>query len=299
MRVTLDNLRVLDAIERNGSFAAAADELHRVPSAVTYAINKLELDLGVSLFDRTGYRAQLTPAGQDLLKGGRLLLEQALTLEKNIMISAGFIAPNLSIAYDDALGFDGIKKIIGLFIKSHPEVSIDLSAEVLNGCKDALVSGTADLVIGCFSELPNDTFYRYKSLGYISFIFAVDPQHPLAKARVPLTHKEIANHRIIIVRDSAKTIPKASSGYAPDRQFLTVSSMECKIKAQVAGLGVGFIPLSLAKPYLEAGLLIQKEVDRPKTNGSCYLAWREDKMNPILKSGIDLILKYKKELFPA
>ena len=59
--ITLDALQTLDAIERRHSFAAAAEELHRVPSAVSYTINKLEEDLGVALFDRkrrtTEYKA--------------------------------------------------------------------------------------------------------------------------------------------------------------------------------------------------------------------------------------------------
>jgi len=64
MRLTLDALTVLDAIDRKGSFAAAAEELHRVPSAMTYAVQKLEEDLDALLFDRRGHRAQLTEAGR-------------------------------------------------------------------------------------------------------------------------------------------------------------------------------------------------------------------------------------------
>ena len=49
MRLTLDALRVLDAIDRKGSFAAAADDLHRVPSAVTYSVRQVEEGLGIAL----------------------------------------------------------------------------------------------------------------------------------------------------------------------------------------------------------------------------------------------------------
>jgi DNA-binding transcriptional LysR family regulator len=66
VRLTLDALEVLDAIARKGSFAGAAEALHRVPSAITYTAQKLEEDLGVSLFDRSGHRAVLTEAGKEL-----------------------------------------------------------------------------------------------------------------------------------------------------------------------------------------------------------------------------------------
>src|SRR3546814_804135 len=162
MRISLDSLRVLDAIERNNSFAAAAEELNRVPSAVTYSIKQLESDLGVSIYDRSGYRAQLTPIGKDLLAGGRFLLEQTHALEKKIRVSAGLVIPNLRIAFDDALGFDGMQSILGALFEYFPDISINLSAEILNGCKDALLVGSADLVVGYLSEPPTEALYCYE-----------------------------------------------------------------------------------------------------------------------------------------
>jgi DNA-binding transcriptional LysR family regulator len=66
--ITIDALKVLDAIDRKGSFAGAASELFRVPSAISYTVQKLEEDLSVSVFDRTGHKAVLTPAGRYLLR---------------------------------------------------------------------------------------------------------------------------------------------------------------------------------------------------------------------------------------
>src|SRR5213595_999119 len=81
VRLSIDSLQVLDAIDRKGSFAAAADELHRVPSAITYSVQQLEGGLGVSVFDRRGHRAVLTEAGRELLNEGRHLLRAAADLE--------------------------------------------------------------------------------------------------------------------------------------------------------------------------------------------------------------------------
>src|SRR3569833_4787187 len=84
MNLTLESLRILDAIDRKGSFAAAALALDRVPSALTYSVRKLEEDLDVLLFDRRGHRAKLTPAGQELLPEGRNLLRAADELEQRV-----------------------------------------------------------------------------------------------------------------------------------------------------------------------------------------------------------------------
>ena len=90
MRVTLDALTVLDAIVRAGSFAAGAERLYRVRSAVSYTIHKLERDLGITVFDRSGHRAKLTDAGMQLLNDGRDLLRQAERLERQVLeVDAG------------------------------------------------------------------------------------------------------------------------------------------------------------------------------------------------------------------
>src|SRR4051812_44334820 len=99
-RLTLEALEILDAIARRGSFAAAADELHRVPSAITYSVRQLEDTLGVQVFDRRGHRAVLTSAGEELLREGRRLLRAASDLECRVQQVAKGWEVELRIALD-------------------------------------------------------------------------------------------------------------------------------------------------------------------------------------------------------
>lgn len=88
--LTLEALRVMDAIDRRGSFAAAADELGRVPSALSYTMQKLEEELDVVLFDRSAI-AKFTNVGRMLLERGRVLLEAAdkLTTDAEALARGG------------------------------------------------------------------------------------------------------------------------------------------------------------------------------------------------------------------
>jgi DNA-binding transcriptional LysR family regulator len=52
LRLSLEALQIVDAIDRRGSFSAAGKELHRVPSTISYTVSKLEDDLGVQVFER-------------------------------------------------------------------------------------------------------------------------------------------------------------------------------------------------------------------------------------------------------
>src|SRR3569623_1189253 len=108
MNLTLESLRILDAIDRKGSFAAAALALDRVPSALTYTVRKLEEDLDVLLFDRRGHRAKLTPAGQELLSEGRNLLRAADELEQRVKRTATGWETELRIVMDSIIPFDAV-----------------------------------------------------------------------------------------------------------------------------------------------------------------------------------------------
>ena len=81
MDFSLDSIRALDAIVQEGSFAGAARTLHKAQSAVSYSIRQLEDALDIELFDRSGHRAELTPAGRAVLDEGRLLLARARSIE--------------------------------------------------------------------------------------------------------------------------------------------------------------------------------------------------------------------------
>ena len=74
--LTPDALVMMDTIARAGSVAAAARELGKVPSALTYSVRQLEDALDVLLFDRKSGQAMLTAAGDELLREGRRLLAE-------------------------------------------------------------------------------------------------------------------------------------------------------------------------------------------------------------------------------
>lgn len=71
------SLEVVDAVARNGSFSGAAQELHRVPSAISYTVRQLEEWLAVPLFERRHRDVELTPAGAWFLKEGRSVIKNA------------------------------------------------------------------------------------------------------------------------------------------------------------------------------------------------------------------------------
>ena len=144
--LTLEALRVMDAIDRRGSFAAAADELGRVPSALSYTMQKLEEELDVVLFDRSGHRTKFTNVGRMLLERGRVLLEAADKLTTDAEALSRGWETHLTIVTEALVPTPDLFPLIEkLATKSNTQLSI--ITEVLAGAWERLEQGRADIVV--------------------------------------------------------------------------------------------------------------------------------------------------------
>jgi len=274
MRLSLDALTVIDAIDREGSFAAAAQVLHRVPSAITYAVQKLEEDLSVPLFDRSGHRAQLTEAGRELLREGRRLLAAADELESRVKRVATGYEVELRIAVDDLIPMERLFPLFDAFYRSACGTRLKLLTEVYGGTWDALVTQRADLVIGAPSEGPGSGGFSTRPLGIVQWALMVAPTHPLAHAPEPIAPDELIRHRTIAAADSSRNLPPRTSGLLSGQDVLTVPDMRWKIRFQRAGLGMGYLPIHLTRADVQAGRLVMKQVVETRIGNPMFIAWR-------------------------
>jgi DNA-binding transcriptional LysR family regulator len=283
LRLSLDAIQVLDAIDRKGSFAAAAAELHRVPSAITYSVRQLEEGLGVEVFDRKGHRAVLTEAGRELLAEGRRLLRAAADLECRVQQVAKGWESELRIAVDTVVGLDRLYGLVEEFYAQRTGTRLRLATEVLAGTWDALASGRADLVIGASGDAPAGRNYATRVIGRVEMAFAAAPFHPIVGSPQPLDDATLQRHRAVSVADSSRLLPVRTVGLLSGQDTLTVPTMEAKAAAQVAGLGVGFLPRWIAEREAAAGRLRILEVAGGRPAGDLLAAWRTGEEGKALK----------------
>ncbi|WP_199103473.1 LysR substrate-binding domain-containing protein [Aquitalea sp. ASV11] len=275
MKLSLDALLVLDAIDRNGSFAAAADELHRVTSAVSYVIQKLEQDLDVTLFDRSGHRARLTPAGELLLRDGRYLLDAARSVEHRLQQQAAGWESELVITIGDLIPFEQLIPLIQRFDELGSGTQLRFNREVFGGIWDALYDARADLVLGAPGHPPAGDYF-FREIGSIDFAFLVSPNHPLASAAEPLAAHTLRQHRIISLGDTSRRLPTRTAGILDGQDVLTVHTLDAKLALMVAGLGIGYLPRMLATPYLQSGQLVEKSLKEKRSCTKMFYAWKEE-----------------------
>ncbi|MGX9188595.1 LysR family transcriptional regulator [Stenotrophomonas rhizophila] len=274
LKLSLDALQILDAIDRRGSFAAAGKALHKVPSTISYTVSKLEEDLGVQLFDRVGPRAHLTPAGEALLEEGRHLLRAARELEMRVRRVASGWEAELTVAVDSMFVPALLAEDVRAFNAVAEQTRMRLISESLSGTWEALLDRRADLLVGAAGEGPSGGGYVVEPMGVVRFVFAVAPSHPLAAAPEPLGREQLAAHCAIAVADSARRLLPRTVGLLMGQETVTVPDMVSKFRLQCAGLGFGFLPEPYVQRAVAQGRLVIKQVEEPKPDETFWLAWR-------------------------
>jgi DNA-binding transcriptional LysR family regulator len=294
--LTPEALGMIDTIARSGSFAAAAREMGKVPSALTYNVRQLEEALDVLLFDRSSRRALLTAAGVELLEHGRRVLEEVDSLANRVRRVATGWEANLTIAADGIVSRLILFELVEGFYASCPKeaggTQLRLRTEVLTGVWEALVTGQADLAIGLTGDPTPHKNIETRALGEVAFVFVVAPHHPLAALREPLSDDEIQRHRAVAVADSAQRLPPATYNLLGGQDVLTVGSMQAKIEAQLRCLGCGYLPEPLVRTHLRNGLLVAKRVQRGPLQARMGYAWRADAVGKPRKPPQGLALQW-------
>ncbi|KQZ57804.1 MULTISPECIES: LysR family transcriptional regulator [unclassified Lysobacter] len=287
LRLTLDALQILDAIDRRGSFAAAGKELHKVPSTISYTVAKLEDDLGVQVFERLGPKVALTAAGHELLREGRYLLKAAQDLEHRVRRVASGWETEFAIGIDSLFSVASLEEDMRAFYAVADRTRLRIAQETLTGTWESLLDRRVDLLIGAAGEGPSGGGYVAEPIGRVSFVFAVTPDHPLAKAVKPLGKAELQQHRAVVVADSARKLLPRTVGLLFGQDAITVPDMRSKYQLQRSGMGFGFLPEPYAREAIAAGELVVKAVEEPKPDETFYLAWRTGELGAALKWWID------------
>ena len=270
--LTPDSLTMLQVIAEAGSFAAAARQLGLVPSALTYRVRQIEDALDVLLFDRSARQAKPTEAGAELLReGGRLLQDIDAVANRVRRVATGW-EPQLTLSIDGVISPHTMLELVEAFYAMSPPTRLKLRDGIMSGTREALTSGRADLAIGVSNIASDVAGLQQAPLGDLLFIYVVAPHHPLASMPEPITDAVMLRHRAVAVADSAQR-GGMTMGLLGGQDVLTLDTMQAKVQVQLRGLGGGFLPEPMVRPYLEAGRLVAKRVARPERRLRLHYSW--------------------------
>jgi molybdate transport repressor ModE-like protein len=264
----------LDRIASAGSIASAARSMGIVPSALSYRVQQLEKSLGIPIFDRTGKKAVLTPAGSELLREGRLILQSISQLTQRVKRVGSGWEPGISIAIDSIINRLAVMELVRQFQETGAQTRVRLRDETLSGTQNAVLDGSADLAIGVV-DMGGHPQLQSKAIGDVPFVFVVSPAHPLAREAAPLSDAMIARHRIVTVADSTYRQSPTHVGILPGQDTLTTPSLAAKRQAQILALGCGYLPFNMVEADLKEGRLVQLQTEQPARISRVCFAFKD------------------------
>lgn len=249
-KVTLEQWRVLQAVVDNGGFAQAALALHRSQSSVSYAIQKLQEQLGTRLLHIVGRKAELTETGKVLLRQSRQLLDTANELEDMAQIMSSGWETEIQLVVDAAYPTRDLIDVLKQFEPLSQGTRVQLKEVVLSGAEEALLSGNADLVITAF--LPQG--YLGDLLTEIDFLAVAHPDHPLHHLQRELTTRDLQQALQVVTSDSG-LIQQRDVGWQSAEHRWSVTKLETAVETISRGLGFAWLPVHMIEKQLQSGEL--------------------------------------------
>lgn len=254
----LRQLKYFVAVAEDLHFRRAAERLHVAQPAVSEQVRKLELDLGVRLFERTHRCVLLTDAGVALLDEARRLLRQTQVARQAAVGATGRAAMRLRIGYlPDALP-PAVPRALRRLAASLPTVQVDLESAPAWRLVDDVRGGRLDAAITSLPAPVNGL--RSLALGEQGAVVALPAMHPLAVER-EIAIARLAPERIVALpyeanpafRNAVVAVCHAE-GLAPTFVEVAEARVEHVLLAVLAGTGPALLPESVSERYATPGV---------------------------------------------
>lgn len=276
------SLEVVDAVARNGSFTAAAAELHRVPSAISYTVRQLEEWLAVPLFERRHRDVVLTDAGRLFIQQGRSVIKKMLATRRQCQQVANGWRGQINIAVDRIVKPARTRQLVVDFYRHFPDMELHLTPEVFNGVWDALADGRVDVAIGATQAIPVGGRFAFRDMGMLNWRCVVKAGHPLAQLQREVSDEAIAEWPSLVLEDTSRALPKRTTWTLDNQRRLVVPDWESAFDCLLAGLCVGMVPGHFARPFLQSGELAELALESVFPDSPCCVSWAEQQASPAL-----------------
>jgi DNA-binding transcriptional LysR family regulator len=259
---TLDQLRVLLAVIEAGTLAGAGRRLGRATSAVSYAIDNLEAQLGVPLFERrTTHRPVPTEAGKAVAAEACQIARGVDSLRAKVKGMLGGIEAELSLAVDVMLPTERLVDALQAFRSEFPTVGIRLHVDALGAVMQRVLDGTADLAIS--GPLPtNDGALEHIPLKGVEMIPVAAPGHPLATGSA--TGRAALGEHVQLVLTDRSTLTQGQDFGVLALRTWRIADLGAKHALLRAGIGWGNMPEPTVRDDLAAGRLVALDLPGPQ-----------------------------------
>ena len=235
-KITLEQWLAFVAVVDEGSFARAAERLHKSQSAVSYAIARLNEQLPTPALTLEGRRAALTPAGEVLYRHAEELIRRAQATEQAASYLAGGVETELVLVVDGIASMTPVLCALDALAKIFPATRVRILETSLSGTDEAVLGQACDVAV--MVRVPPGFLGR--PLPPVTMVACAGRHHPLARLG-QVTESDLRGARQIVVADSGQR-REQNAGWLGAEQRWTVSHFGISVDIVARGLGFAFLP---------------------------------------------------------
>jgi DNA-binding transcriptional LysR family regulator len=251
---SVDQLLVLLAVVEEGSFTGAARRLRRVTSAISYAIDTLEAQLGLTLFDRgTTRKPKLTRAGEAIVSEARAVAYSVEMLRARVRGLLDSLEPGVSLVVDSLYPSDRLVAALDDFHTTFPTVPLRLSVQQLEAVERIVRNGDGWIGVGGLMHMDSSGL-QVLQIGGVPMIPVAAPHHPLASAGVAPASRSREHLQLVL---SDQPAPQGRDYAVVSLTSWRIGDLALKHKLLVAGIGWGGMPEPMVRADIEAGRLVR------------------------------------------
>jgi DNA-binding transcriptional LysR family regulator len=250
-----DQILVFLSVVDHGSFSAAARHLERAQSAITYAVHKLESDLGVALFDRSGRRPVLTPAGEALVANARRIAHELAAIQRRARGLLQGLESELGLVVDPQFPMARLFAIIKDFAEVFPTVPIRMFVEALGAAAELVLDRTCVLGIAGPVVTRIDGL-SHLHIGTIERVLVAAPSHPVARWKGEITPEILGDYAQVVLTDRSELTHGQDFGVLSPMTW-RLSDLGAKHDMILAGLGWGGLPRHMVESDLREKRLVE------------------------------------------
>ena len=258
---TFRQLRVFEAVARHLSYSRAAEELRMSQPGASIQVKQLEKHAALPLFEQLGKKIYLTPAGHEMLRHSRAVIQQFRETDEALAALKGIGGGRLNIAVISA-GDYFFPGLIAEFCRRHENVIVRLSVNNREEIVRQLGENTTDLAV--MLHPPEGPDMVAEVFAPQPHVIIAAPEHPLARKRHILL-QTLANEAFI-VRERGSDTRAVMEELLAECQVkfnvtMEIKSTETIKQAVVAGMGISFLSAHTIGLELEVGRLSVLDVE--------------------------------------
>ena len=179
--ITYHQLRTFLAVSRTASITKAARELNATQPTVSLQLSALRKFLGTPLFDRSGGRFRLTPAGEMLRHYAEEALGGLRVLQQNVETLKGSFAGPLAVGAPFVMSRHVLPAVFSRFLQQFPAVDLQLHVDFPEQLFTGVLANTLDLA--CYVDVPAPRGITVEPIGKDELIVIASPDHALSGRR--------------------------------------------------------------------------------------------------------------------